>query len=72
LPAIDLARALGIGLADEGIEALLLLQAVATKRPHCLLPQGQMHALVAAILLQMARLDAFDGDAEAKSSDREV
>src|SRR5262249_41597872 len=52
-----LVRAFGIELAHEGIEAGLLLQAVAAGRAGFLL-QGQVHALVAAILLRMAWLDA--------------
>ena len=31
-----------------------------------------MHALVAAVLLRMSRLDAFDRNAEAKPPDREL
>ncbi len=65
-------RPFGIELADEGIEAVLLLQAVEARRAGCLLLEGEMHALVAAVLLRMARLDAFDRDAEPKPPDREL
>src|SRR5690606_34026912 len=33
--------------------------------------EGQVHALVAAVLLRLARLDALDADAEAHPPDRE-
>jgi len=62
----------GIELPHEGIEALLLLQAVEAGRPGRFLLQGEVHALVAAVLLRMARLDALDGDAEPEPPDREL
>ena len=52
-------RPFGIELADEGIEALLLLQAVGARRPGCFLLESEVHALVASVLLRMAGLDAF-------------
>ena len=57
-------RTFGVELVNEGIKAVLLLQAVKAWRPCCFLLQGQVHALVAAVLLRMARLDALDRDAE--------
>jgi hypothetical protein len=51
-------RALGVELAQEGLETLLLLQAVEARRASCLFLEGQMHALVAAVLLRMTALDA--------------
>ena len=42
---------LGVELLDEGIEAGLLLQAVHAWRAGGLLLEGEMHALVAAVLL---------------------
>jgi hypothetical protein len=57
-------RPLGVELVQKVIEARLLLKAVHTRWPGCLLFQGQMHAFVAAVLLRPARPDAFDGDAE--------
>jgi hypothetical protein len=40
-------RPFGIELADEGIEAVLLLQAVEAWRTGCLLLEGEMHARIA-------------------------
>ena len=65
-------RALGVELAEEGIEAFLLLQAVEAGRACGFFFKGQMHALMPAILLRMAWLDAFDRDAKAKPPDREL
>src|SRR5215470_14206809 len=57
---------------QEGIEARLLLQAVDARRSGGFRLEGQMHALEAAVLLRMARLDALDGDAEAQPPDGEL
>ena len=57
---------LGVELCDEGVEALLLLDGVAGRRASGVLLQGEVHALVAPVLLGMTRLDAFDRDAEAE------
>src|SRR5262249_36867154 len=65
-------RALGIELAKESIEALLLLQAVKAWRPGGLVLEGEMHTLVPAVLLRMARLDAFDRDAEPEPPHRQL
>src|SRR5260221_14585457 len=51
---------------------VLLLQAVRAWRSGCLLLEGKVHALVPAVLLRMAGLDALDGNAEAKPPDREL
>src|SRR3989442_5441583 len=67
-----LVGSLGVELLHEGVEAGLLLQAVGARRSGGLLLQGQMHALVAAVLLRMAGLDAFDRDAEPQPPDREL
>ena len=47
---------------DEGIEALLLLQEIERSGLGGILLQCQMHALVTAVLLRVAGLDALDLD----------
>jgi hypothetical protein len=64
-------RSFGIELLHEDVEAVLLLQSVRAWRPGCLLFEGKVHALVAAVLLWMAWLDALDRDTETKPPDRE-
>jgi len=64
-------RAFGVELANEGVEALLLLQTVAAWRPGGFPLEGEMHTLVSAVLLRLARLDALDGNAEPEPPDRE-
>src|SRR5581483_10685209 len=66
-----LVRAFGVEFGDKGIEAGLLLQTVLPWRSGGFLLQREMHALVAAVLLRLAGLDALDGDAEAQPPDRE-
>ena len=65
-------RSFEVELLDEGIEAILLLQTVCAWRAGRLFLESKVHALVAAILLRMTWLDAFDGDAKAKPPDREL
>ncbi len=48
----DGTRAFGIELAEEGIEACLLLQAIAACRAGRLLFEGEVHALMPAVLLR--------------------
>src|ERR1700686_4531890 len=67
-----LVRTFGIELAEEGIEARLLLQAIEAWRTGRLLLEGKVHALMASVLLRMTRLDAFDGEAEPEPPDREL
>jgi hypothetical protein len=43
-------RAFDIELAEEGVDVRLLLQAVEAWRANGFLPEGEMHALVAAVL----------------------
>jgi hypothetical protein len=57
---------------DEVVELGLLLQEVAAGRLGGLHLQGQMHALVAAVLLRTARFDAFDLDSEPEPPDGEL
>ena len=64
-------RPFGVELANEGVEAFLLLQAVGARRAGCFLLEGEVHALVTAVLLGMAWLDALDDDAESEPPDRE-
>jgi hypothetical protein len=59
-----------IELMNEGIEAVLLLQAIEAGRTDRFRLEGEMHALVAAVLLRMPRLDALDGDAKPESIGR--
>jgi hypothetical protein len=61
-----------IELVQEGIEAGLLLQAVHTWRARGFLLQSEVHAFMAAVLLWLSGLDAFDSDAEAEPPDREL
>ncbi len=65
-------RALGVEFAHEIVEPGLLLKAVHAGGAAGLCFEGEVHALVAAVLPGMAALDALDGDAEAQPPDREV
>lgn len=49
-----------IELAPEGVEAVLLSFAIGGRGPDRLGLQGGVHALVAAILLRLARLGVSD------------
>jgi hypothetical protein len=53
----------GFALSTEAIEARLLLEQIRCGRVGGLLFQGEMHALVAAVLLGMARANALNADA---------
>ena len=53
-----------VELTDKIVEAGLLLQGICARRPGGFLLQGEVHALMVAILLRMAWFDALDGDAE--------
>src|SRR5215470_13177477 len=67
-----LVRTFGIELAEEGIKSLLLLQAVEVQRAGGLLLEGQMHALMPAVLLWMPRFDTLDGNAKPEPPHREL
>ena len=64
-------RPFSIELVHEVVEAGLLLQAIHARRPGCLLFESEVHALMAAILLGMARFDVLDGNAQAQPPDGE-
>src|SRR5579885_836595 len=67
-----LVGAFGVKLAQEGIEPGLLLEAIHAGRARGFLLQGEMHALVPAVLVRMTRLDALDGDAESEPPHRKA
>jgi hypothetical protein len=59
-------RSLPVVVVGKVIKAGLLLQEVLGSGPGGLVLQGQMHALMATVLLGMTRLDALDLDAESQ------
>jgi hypothetical protein len=65
-------RPLVIELLQEGVELRPLLQEVGSRGPGCVLFERQVHALMAAILVRVAGANAFDGDAQSQSPDRET
>ncbi len=58
-----------VELLREIVEPGLLLETVHARRPGGLLLEREMHPLVAAVLLGMAGLDAFDGDSQSEPPD---
>src|SRR5919106_679508 len=56
--------ALSVEFLDQAIETVLLLATVHAGRACGLLLPRQAHALVAAVLVRVAGLDALEGDAE--------
>ena len=60
-----------VELLHEGIELGLLLQQIGAGGARGFFLQGQMHALMPAVLLRMTGPDAFDADAQAQPPDRE-
>jgi hypothetical protein len=65
-------RAFSIEFADESFEPRLLLESVQARRPSRLCLEGAVHALMAAVLLWMAGLDALEGDAEPEPPHRQL
>ena len=63
---------LGVELIPESIEAGLLLKTVHTGWASSLLFQGEMHALMPAILLRLPGFDALDVDAQAQPPDGQL
>ena len=63
---------LAIEFLHERIEASLLLQTVHAGWPRGFVFEGQVHALVAAVLLRVAGPNALDVDAEAQRLDQAV
>jgi hypothetical protein len=57
---------------DEIVELGLLLKKVASSGLGSLFLQSEMHALVTAVLLRMARLDPLNADAEPQPPDRQL
>src|SRR5260370_19651285 len=55
---------------DELVEPSLLLQKIGSRRLGGFCLQGQMHALMAAVLLRMTRLDPFNANTEPEPPDR--
>src|SRR5207244_335935 len=66
-----LVRAEGVVLVAPAIEAALLLSSVALRRAGALALQGEVHALVAAVLVWGGGLGEIGQDAEADPPDRE-
>jgi hypothetical protein len=65
-------RAFVVVLLQEDIELGLLLQKVGAGGAGGFLLEGEVHAFVAAVLLGMTGLDAFDADAQAQPPHREL
>jgi hypothetical protein len=63
-------RSLLFEFAHESTKTRLLLEDVAAGRAVRLLLEGQMHALMAAILLRVAGPDALEGGAQPQPPDR--
>ena len=61
---------LGVVAVDEVVELGLLLKEVLPRRLGGLELEGEVHSLMAAVLLRATELDALDGDAEAQPPPR--
>jgi hypothetical protein len=62
----------GVVARDEIVEPGLLLEHVGGRRFGRFALQREVHALMAAVLLRMARFDRFDLDAEAQPPNGEL
>src|SRR2546430_226042 len=67
-----LVRPLVVEDLDELVEPSLLLQKIGSRRLGGFSLQGQMHALMAAVLLRMTRLDPFNANTQPEPPDRQV
>src|SRR5260370_7325952 len=65
-----LVRTLVVEDLHELVEPSLLLQKIGSRRLGGFSLQGQMHALMAAVLLRMTRLDPFNANTEPEPPDR--
>ena len=64
-----LVRALVVELSDEAVELALLRSEAVRWRPGGLVLERAVHALMTAILLRMARLNAFNADPQPEPPD---
>jgi hypothetical protein len=64
--------ALGVEFPDEVIKAGLLLETIGAWRADGLFLEGQVHALMAPVLLGATWFDALDVDTEARPPDGEL
>ena len=65
-------RTLVVEDLDELVEPSLLLQKIGSRRLGGFFFQGQMHALMAAVLLRVPRLNPLDANTEPEPPDREL
>jgi hypothetical protein len=61
-----------IEILDEVIEAGLLPEAIGARGSHGLFFEGEVHPLMASVLLWVTGFDALDSDAEAEPPDGEL
>jgi hypothetical protein len=72
LHAQGVMRSFAIELVNEVIELFLVLQRVYRRRAGRLFLEREMHALMATVLLRMARLDALDLNTEPEPPHRKL
>ena len=61
-----------IELVPEAVKTILLLEAIGPRRSGGFFFEREMHALVTAVLLRMAWLDALDRNAEPEPPHRQL